>query len=90
MMYGRLTGEPYNPKKIGHGLGAFLIKQDTEVLPSGTLTMTGLPNLVWFLNRDKGVGGLYASAILPPDDSKSGELIQAFLKEAFTRAPNTV
>jgi hypothetical protein len=87
MMYGRLIGEGYDDNKVGHGLGAFLIKQDTRVFPGGTLTMTGIPNLVWFLNRELGVGGLYASAMMPPDDSKSGELIQAFIKEAFAKKP---
>ena len=86
-MYGRLTWERYDPEKVGHGMGAFLIKKDTEVFPGGTLTMTGLPNLVWFINRERGVGGLYANAILPPDDGKSGELIQAFIKEAFAQEP---
>lgn len=86
-MYGRLIGKRYDPQKVGHGMGAFLIKKDTEVFPGGTLTMTRLLNLVWFINRERGVGGLYASAILPPDDGKSGELIQAFIKEAFAQAP---
>ncbi|KAF3005246.1 hypothetical protein E8E14_004599 [Neopestalotiopsis sp. 37M] len=86
MMYGRLIGEPYDAEKVGHGLGAFLIKKDTNVFPGGTLTMTGLPNLVWFINRKRGIGGLYASAVLPPDDAKSGEIIQAFIREAFNRA----
>lgn len=82
-MYGRLTGEPYDAEKVGQVPGAYYVKKDTQVLPGGTLVMTGIPNLVWFVNREKGVGGLYASPIMPPDDAKSSELIGAFLKEAF-------
>ncbi|KAF9881531.1 beta-lactamase family protein [Colletotrichum karsti] len=83
MMYGRLTGEPYDAEKVGQAPGAYFIKKDSAILPGGTLVMTGIPNLVWFVNRDRGVGGLYASAIMPPDDAKSSELIAAFLKEVF-------
>ncbi|KAK7423839.1 hypothetical protein QQZ08_008883 [Neonectria magnoliae] len=83
MMYGRLTAEPYDPQKVSQVPGAYFVKKDTRQLPAGTLVMTGIPNLVWFLNREKGIGGLYASAIMPPDDAKSGELIGAFLREVF-------
>lgn len=82
-MYGRLIGEEYDQNKFGHGLGAFLVKENTRVMPAGTLTMTGIPNLVWFLNRNLGVGGLYASAMMPPDDEKSSALITAFIHEAL-------
>ncbi|KAI8317076.1 hypothetical protein K4K59_011881 [Colletotrichum sp. SAR11_240] len=85
MMYGRLTGEPYDPEKVGQAPGAYFVKKDTQGLPGGTLVMTGIPNLVWFVNRDKGVGGLYASAIMPPDDAKSTELIAGFLREVFNK-----
>ncbi|KAL2882729.1 hypothetical protein SGCOL_001940 [Colletotrichum sp. CLE4] len=57
--------------------------EDTRTLPGATLVMTDIPNLVWFVNRKKGIGGFYASAIMLPDDAKSTELIQEFLKEAF-------
>lgn len=84
MMYGRLIGELYNPSKVGQALGAYFIKEDTNILPGNTLVMTGIPNLVWFINRDKGVGGLYASAIMPPDDESSSKLVCAFLKKVFS------
>lgn len=83
-MYGRLTGEEYDPSKIGQAPGAYFIKEDTRILPGGTLVMTGIPNLVWFVNREKGIGGFYASAIMPPDDAKSTKLIQEFVKEIFS------
>ncbi|KAE9569012.1 Acyltransferase LovD [Colletotrichum fructicola] len=85
MMYGRLTGESYDPEKVGQAPGAYFVKKDTQGLPGGTLVMTGIPNLVWFVNRDKGIGGLYASAIMPPDDAKSTELIAGFLREVFNK-----
>ncbi|KAK1515812.1 beta-lactamase [Colletotrichum costaricense] len=84
MMYGRLTGEEYDPSKVGQAPGAYFIKDDTRILPGGTLVMTGIPNLVWFVNREKGIGGFYASAIMPPDDAKSTELIQGFLEDVFS------
>ena len=83
VMYGRLIGESYDPHKVGQVPGAYYIKKDTNVLPGGTLVMTGIPNLIWFVNRERGIGGLYASAIMPPDDAKSTELSVAFLKQLF-------
>ena len=83
-MYGRLIGEEYSPDKVGQVPGAYFIKKDTKIMPGNTLVMTGIPNLVWFVNREKGVGGLYASAVMPPDDAKSAELIASFIKEVFS------
>ncbi|KAF2421506.1 beta-lactamase/transpeptidase-like protein [Tothia fuscella] len=68
---------------INYGLGGMMITKDMEVLPKGTLSWGGLPNLKWFLNREHGVAAMYASQVLPPGDEKSIELSNAFFKEVM-------
>ncbi|KXH26763.1 beta-lactamase [Colletotrichum salicis] len=46
MMYGRLIGKEYDPRKVGQAPGAYYIKEDTRTLPGAMLVMTGIPNLV--------------------------------------------
>ncbi|KAI1817912.1 beta-lactamase/transpeptidase-like protein [Poronia punctata] len=45
---------------------------------AGTMTWTGLPNLVWFIDRKSDLCGLYAAQLYPPADAKSGELCGLF------------
>jgi CubicO group peptidase (beta-lactamase class C family) len=52
---------------IDHGLGGLV---QTEALPGhrgkGTLLWGGLPNLTWFVDREKGLCGMTAAQMIPP------------------------
>ena len=68
---------------MNYGCGGMVTTRDSEVLPAGTLTWGGLPNLKWFLNREHGIAAMYATQIMPAGDAKSNELSSAFFKEVF-------
>lgn len=68
---------------INYGCGGMVITSDTDILPGGTLTWGGLPNLKWFIHRELGVGALYATQILPHGDAKSIELSNEYFKEVI-------
>lgn len=68
---------------FNYGCGGMVLTKDSDVLPKGTLSWGGLPNLKWFLNREYGVAAIYASQVYPPSDKKSVELSNEFFKEVM-------
>ncbi|CAE7009272.1 hypothetical protein P3342_002988 [Pyrenophora teres f. teres] len=54
--------------------GLLLLSDSPDGKKAGTMTWGGYPNLTWFVDRTKGLTGLYASQVIPPGDSKSAEM----------------
>lgn len=72
--------------KIDYGLGGLLILSDLKTgLKKGSLTWSGLPNLLWTIDRDSGLALLYASNILPFGDFQSATYQKLFEKEMYDR-----
>lgn len=53
-------------------------------LPARTLTWNGWPNLVWTMNREKGIATLFVTQLIPVDDEKTLLHMTGFLKSAWT------
>ncbi|KAK9241725.1 beta-lactamase [Lipomyces tetrasporus] len=69
------------------GLGSMLTLEDLETgRKKGTLTWGGLPNLFWWIDRETGVCGFYATQVIPPGDLKSTEMYTLFEKEIYKKA----
>jgi len=68
---------------VNYGCGGMVLTKDSDFLPKGTLSWGGLPNLKWFVNREKGVAAMYASQVLPPGDKLSTDLSNEFFKEVM-------
>lgn len=64
-----LYPEPHDIPQ-GWGLTFFLHLRDGAVHSRGTGWWAGLPNLFWWADRNRGVGGIIASQILPFGDPK--------------------
>lgn len=58
---------PNNNKPQGHGL-SFMISGGLTGRSEGTAWWAGLANLFWWADREKGVGGIMATQILPLAD----------------------
>lgn len=72
---------------LNHGLGGLLILSDTETgIKSGTLTWSGLPNLLWTIDRKSGMSLFYAGNITPFGDHISAKMQNIFEKEMYFRA----
>lgn len=72
-MYGNALPELYpEPHEIpqGWGLTFFLHLRDGAVHSEGTGWWAGLPNLFWWADRKRGIGGMIASQIIPFGDPK--------------------
>ncbi len=68
--------------KINYGLSALLMMEDVPRTGAkkGTLAWGGLPNLMWWANREHGVAGMYATQVIPHSDKKNTELFALFQK----------
>ena len=67
------------------GLGGLLVMDDLDEgwTRKGTMKWGGLPNLTWFIDREAGLCGMYASQLLPPGDHLSVEMGRDFEKEVY-------
>ncbi|KAF7908375.1 uncharacterized protein EAF01_004130 [Botrytis porri] len=84
-LQGTFSSQPPG-RKLNHGLGGLLIEEDVEgSKKKGTLTWSGMPNLLWSIDKQTGLACLYASNILPFGDPKSHEMQQLFEKEMYKR-----
>ncbi|KAJ0420340.1 beta-lactamase/transpeptidase-like protein [Aspergillus carlsbadensis] len=79
-VFASLTGVRDVGESVNYGLGAFLYQADAGVVKQGTLIGGGLQNLLWFVNRERGVAGMMATQILPPGDPTTSELARAFVE----------
>jgi CubicO group peptidase (beta-lactamase class C family) len=76
---------------INAGLGGLIIVDDLPEYgqPAGTLTWAGLANTMWFVNRQKGVAGWFATQIMPFTDPLTMDAYNLFRKdlwETFNKA----
>lgn len=58
---------PNNNKPQGHGL-SFMITGGLTGRSEGTASWAGLANLFWWADREKGIGGMISTQILPLGD----------------------
>ncbi|KAJ6623052.1 beta-lactamase/transpeptidase-like protein [Mycena sp. CBHHK59/15] len=60
---------------------------DTELplslMPPGTVTWSGMPNVMWAMNRERGVGMLFATQLVPVDDPKTVGVMMEFFRGAW-------
>jgi CubicO group peptidase (beta-lactamase class C family) len=71
------------PTSVGmnYGLGGMVLTKASEVLPEGTLSWGGLPNLKWCIHPTKGFAAFYATQVMPSGDVKNNWLSSEFFKE---------
>lgn len=53
--------------------------------PKGTVTFSGMPNVIWCMNRDKGVAMIFATQVLPCDDEGAVETAMIFFREMWAK-----
>jgi CubicO group peptidase (beta-lactamase class C family) len=54
-------------------------------MPRGTVTWEGMPNVMWAMNREKGLGMFFATQLLPVGDRHANELALEFMSSAWSR-----
>ena len=72
--------------KVDYGLGGMVVLDRQETgRREGTLLWTGLPNLMWTIDRSAGLAAFYASNIMPAGDYESGRWQRRFETEMYRR-----
>lgn len=84
-----------SPLPLDWGLGGMLVMEDVSSesgfaggrrrRSKGSMFWAGLPNLYWWMDRQAGVSGFYASQLLPQGDPKSIELFGEFEEWVYER-----
>ncbi|PVH80530.1 beta-lactamase/transpeptidase-like protein [Cadophora sp. DSE1049] len=75
------AGTPMN-----HGLGGTIVMSDIEGgRRKGSMNWSGMPCLMWSVDREKGLNLMYASNVAPFGDYKSGEMQRLFERETYRR-----
>ncbi|KAH6643607.1 beta-lactamase/transpeptidase-like protein [Boeremia exigua] len=71
-----------------YGLGGLLmeedVKRDNYFRPAGTLSWSGLPNLSWGINRERGLATFFATQVLPWADRKTWDVVARFETAVWT------
>ena len=87
--YAAPAGIPSGMKEVpvNYSLGALVVdgKLPLSDMPKGTLTWNGMPNFIWAVHREKGLGMIFATQLLPVDDEKTVELAMEFFRGAWGR-----
>jgi CubicO group peptidase (beta-lactamase class C family) len=71
---------------MNYGCGGMVLTKDSEILPKGTLSWGGLPNLKWFLHPDYQIAAFYATQVMPHGDIKNTGLSSEYFKEVIKMA----
>lgn len=55
---------------VNHSLAALFVEDLLPLshMPAGTITWNGMPNIIWAVNRQKGLAMIFATQLLPVDD----------------------
>ncbi|KAL4900402.1 hypothetical protein BDW74DRAFT_161890 [Aspergillus multicolor] len=77
-----VTG-PVTGDNVNHGLGGILTLDDAPGIaqPRGLLGWGGASNIVWWVNRDHGVAGFFATQQVPFGNETVTELVNAWKRD---------
>jgi CubicO group peptidase (beta-lactamase class C family) len=72
---------------VNHSLAALVVEEALPLshMPAGTVTWNGMPNLIWAMHKEKGLGVIFATQLLPVDDEKTVDLAMTFMREVWER-----
>jgi hypothetical protein len=70
---------------VNYSLASLPIEDELPLspMPSGTVTWNGMPNVIWAMNKEKGIGMVFATQLLPVDDAKTMDLAMEYFRDAW-------
>ncbi|KAJ7766473.1 beta-lactamase family protein [Mycena maculata] len=78
---------PGSAPEVNWTLAGLLVEGDMALplsgMPPGTVTWNGMPNIAWAMNRERGVGMLFATQLVPVDDDKAVAVMMKFFLGAW-------
>ncbi|KAI0120702.1 beta-lactamase family protein [Xylariales sp. AK1849] len=75
------------PPPVNYSIGGLVVEEQLQEsnLPARTLTWNGMPNLIWAMNREKGIATFFATQLIPVDDEKTVAHMVEFLRCAWAK-----
>lgn len=87
--YSAPAGIPLSMREppVNYSLAGLLVEEELPLshMPPGTVTWNGMPNVIWAMNREKGLVMMFATQLLPVDDSQTASLAMSFFRSAWDR-----
>lgn len=73
------------PPSVNWSAAGLVVEEELPLsrLPKGAVTWEGMANVIWAMNRDKGLGMCFATQLIPVEDEKAKELSVTFMREAW-------
>lgn len=67
---------------VNHSMAALVVEEKLPLshMPAGTVTWNGMPNFIWAMHKEKGLGAIFATQLLPVDDEKTVDLAMTFMR----------
>jgi len=84
--YGFIAGKSDTPPAVNFTMAGNMLVENEKLprseLPRGTVTWEGFPNVMWSMNRKKGLTAFFATQLIPIHD-KANELAVTFMRDAW-------
>jgi CubicO group peptidase (beta-lactamase class C family) len=88
--YAACAGIPGTMKhpRVNYAFSGLFVEEELQLsgMPARTVTWNGMPNVIWALNMEKGLGMIFATQLLPVDDKKTIDLAMSFFMNAWKGA----
>ncbi|KAJ6550834.1 beta-lactamase family protein [Mycena vulgaris] len=85
--YAAPTGIGASDPAVSWTMAGLVVEGDDALpvskMPLGTVTWNGMPNVVWAMHRERGVGMLFATQLVPVDDEKTVAVMMEFFRAAW-------
>lgn len=78
-----MTGDIDDASGLNWTLAGLTATADTEAMKRGFIAGFGMPNLSWFLNRERGIAAVFATQVNPPLDRRFYSLAHRFFEEVW-------
>lgn len=81
-----MVAGPVKADEVNHGLGGLLVEGEAPEIgqPKNMLCWGGSSNIVWFICKDQGVAGFFATQSSPFGDDVVKDLVNAWKKDFWT------
>lgn len=82
-----MVGGPVPDKDVNYGLGGALFQAEAPEIcqPKNLLGWGGASNIVWWVARDQGVAGFFATQMTPFGDKVVSDLVDEWKKDFWTK-----
>ncbi len=72
--------------KLDWGIGGALVMQDLDGRKKGSMCWSGYPNLIWWIDREGGMAGIFGSQSSLPGDPKTLKFFYDWERTMYERA----